>query len=496
MRGVEFRAVPESWGAPRDEFSHPIAEGTSSTPMMEWQSLLSWNRIGKDNIIASVRFESTWRSAFESDVDRVTFSTAFRRLARKTQVFPLSENDHVHTRLTHSVEVSRVGRTLGAAVGRMILSDTSCAATFPDGLDYRDTGTIVEAASLAHDIGHPPFGHAGDRAIRHWFDDSEVAKRIAKEVSPEQWSDLRAFDGNAQGFRRLTQLEKNLFRGGLNLTYATLGAYVKYPFLSSAAGEKAGFFMTEKRAMEEIAEETGLAQRGGLSCRHPLSFLVEAADDICYGILDLEDAVEMGVLTLHDVCEGLLGALQVDQRSSYEPSNQDRSHRVIFARMRGKVFEAAILCIVTAFRENYERIMNGEMDSDLLSYAAQKGDTAAATVLNAKKRAVDDVFTYERKVQIELASYAVLARLLDEFSLAALEFATAYASNPNNPKTTPKADSILSLLGDHKPRKDNAPPNEVWSAYQCLRRVMDFVTGMTDRFAIRVSNQLSGNIHI
>lgn len=463
--------------------------------MMQWQSLLSWSRLGKENIGGPLKFESTGRSAFESDIDRVTFSTAFRRLARKTQVFPLSENDHVHTRLTHSVEVSKVGRTLGAAVGRLMLSDLSGVAKLPVGLDHRDIGNVVEAASLAHDIGHPPFGHAGERAISHWFEESEVAKLVAKAVTAGEWSDLSRFDGNAQGFRRLTQLEKALFAGGLNLTYATLGAYVKYPYQNSGNEGKRGFFMTEMGTMEEIAKNTGLVKRDGTFCLHPLSLLVGAADDICYGILDLEDSVEMGVLSLHDVCGDLLAALPAKERALYMPSHDERAHRVVFARMRGKVFSAAILCIVKAFKENYERIMNGELDRDLLNLAAQKGDVAAVTVLKAKKRAVNDVFTYERKVQIELASYAILARLMNEFSLAALEFAKAYKKNREDPKTTTKTDSILSLLGDHKPGANNAPPNEDWSTYQCMRRVMDFVSGMTDRFALRISNQLSGNIH-
>jgi dGTPase len=463
--------------------------------MMEWQTLLNLNRLGKGGTNATLRFASTARSAFESDVDRVAFSTAFRRLARKTQVFPLADNDHVHTRLTHSLEVSKVGRTLGTAVGRMTMSGRSPTAKYPDGIDYRDFGNVVEAASLAHDIGHPPFGHAGERALRHWFNDSEIAKRIKDRVTPAEWSDLSRFDGNAQGFRRLTQLEKHLFRGGLNLTYATLGAYVKYPYPHAAVAGKAGVFVSEMHLMNEVVERTGLIRNDGTVCRHPLSLLVEAADDICYGILDLEDAVEMGVLPLQDVCDELLVALSPDDRSSYRPSGNEQAHRVVFARMRGKIFEAAIVSVVNEFSENYEAIMSGEFNRDLLNLAAQKGDPAASAVLNAKERAVQDVFNFQRKVLIELASYEVLARLMDDFSTAALEFASAYASNPDKPAITAKADSILGLFGDHKPRKDNVPPNEDWTTYQCLRRAIDFVSGMTDRFAIHLSNQLSGNIH-
>lgn len=461
---------------------------------MSWSRLLSSQRLGRRGAHLTTTHDSTGRSDFLSDIDRLTFSPSFRRMARKTQVFPLAANDHVHNRLTHSLEVSRVGRTLGAAVGQQILADRKYRN---DDRIYRteyDVGSIVEAASLAHDIGHPPFGHAGDKAVKRWFDMSSVARDVTRAVSRSEFDDLRNFDGNAQGFRRITQLEKQVFSGGLNLTYATLGSYIKYPMFASGKSEKSGFFRSERTIVQEVAEGVGLARRGGGFCRHPLSFLVEAADDTCYGILDIEDAVEMGILSLGGALDTLLQAFPAKERAQYRPKADETSHRVVFSRVRGRIFRQAISCAVRAFFRHYDAIMAGDFEEELLAAAAKRGEIGAKAVLEAKERAKAEVFTYGHKVSVELASYAVIARLLDEFVAAALAFAAACAKHAKPRLRDSKSEALLGMLGDHRPRKDNAPGGGRWTAYQCTRRAIDYVTGMTDDFAIDVSRQLSGDV--
>jgi dGTPase len=463
---------------------------------MKWSKLLSPVRLGRAGTVNRDHADIAGRSPYTADVDRITFSASFRRLAGKTQVFPLSSNDHIHTRLTHSLEVSRVGRTLGTSVGRGLLANRKVVASSKFPVTEADFGAVVEAASLAHDIGHPPFGHAGDRAIRLWCDSSPVAKTLWACISPGEATDLRKFDGNAQGFRRLTQLEKNIFAGGLNLTYATLGAYIKYPKWASLGASKTGFFISETHIIESVADVVGMAPQSGGYTRHPLSYLVEAADDICYGFLDLEDAVEMGILSLHDVADSLLRVLPKSQRKKFRPSKGSRSHRVVFARMRGKVFAEAIATVGKEFIRNYEAIMEGEFPDDLLGSAARRGNVSATVVLDAKKRAKEEIFSYSHKANIELGSCWLISKLLDEFVSAAVDFAAAYAQNPKNPKVDFKQDELLRMLGDHGPKRGNAPPGQDWTAYQCARRAIDFVSGMTDAFAVSTCQLLSGHIEL
>lgn len=459
---------------------------------MHWKTLLNDQRLGRTG---RPPFDySTGRSGFLGDLDRLTFSPSFRRLARKTQVFPLAVNDHVHNRLTHSLEVSRVGRTLGAYIGRHLLSKPAHFRMEGVGWNEYDISAAVEAASLAHDIGHPPFGHAGDRAFRRWFESSQVARRLKEAVSTIEFGDLYNFDGNAQGFRRITQLDKNIFAGGLNLTLTTLAAYVKYPTWSSAAVSKNGFFRSEQKIIDLVAQGVGLIKVANGYSRHPLSFLVEAADDICYGFLDLEDAVEMKILRLSDVADMLLRALPVRSRKQFALRNGENSHRVFFAKIRGKVFHQAIVGAADAFFQVYEQIMAGSYKGELLETAASSGVVAAQVVSEAKQRAQREIFQFENKASIELGSYVVIANLLDAFVDAALICATHIQRSKSGPVTDNKAEMLLSMLGDHRPQKDNAPPGSSWTPYQCVRRAMDFVSGMTDDFAIRLSQQLAGQI--
>jgi dGTPase len=272
---------------------------------MSWERLLDPSRLHdrRDERPGGGRDE-IGRSPFHKDHDRIVFAGSFRRLGRKTQVHPLTDNDHIHTRLTHSLEVGCVGRSLGMIVGERL------SGRLPGWITPADLGVIVQAACLGHDIGNPPFGHAGEYAIRDWFKRAESdGSGLLDGLSAPERQDLLTYEGNAQGFRIVTQIEYNQFRGGMRLTTATLGTLLKYPWTvehGGAAG-KFGCYQSERHLLVEVAERLGLLPRGeGRWCRHPLAWLVEAADDICYALLDLEDGLEMGILRFEEVADVLI----------------------------------------------------------------------------------------------------------------------------------------------------------------------------------------------
>ncbi|WP_158930645.1 deoxyguanosinetriphosphate triphosphohydrolase [Acidisphaera sp. S103] len=435
---------------------------------MEWVQLLSSKRFRDD----SPHPAEDGRSEFQKDYDRIVFSRAFRRLQGKTQVHPLPDNDHVHTRLTHSLEVASVGRSLGARAGLKLGQE----GKLPENVTAQDLGSILQAACLAHDIGNPPFGHAGEFAIRGWFQQNpEYLKGLSDEL---ERLDLHHFEGNAQGLRVLTQLEGHLFKGGLRPTFATLGTFVKYPWSSGHAAlihkEKFGFFQTEITCMEEIAAELGLIKTGEACwARHPLVFLVEAADDICYAIVDLEDALEVGILGFHEVesilCEGL-SDVETTQYAAISPEDTPRR----LGYLRGKVVDYLVRQAIDEFFKNESTIMAGKFDDDLLSHCEDK---AKNIVTSAKRLAYDKVFQEPRKTEIEIGAYSVIDILLTALCSACMEHREARPSF--------KSERVFSLLGVNAPRNDD-------SLYMALIRMTDFVSGSTDKFAVRLSRRLSG----
>ncbi len=292
---------------------------------MDWKTLLGEQRLERPD--ASRCRSQPGRSPFQQDLDRIVFSAAFRRLAHKTQVHPLSDNDHVHTRLTHSIEVASVGRSLGTMVGSQIADSLNDPQVTADTFGY-----IVQAACLAHDIGNPPFGHSGEDTIRRWFNSPERSSEIfGLDMEDVEKNDLKYFEGNAQGFRILTQLENCRWSGGLQLTYAVLGTFAKYPRSSVihpipndsyVGGKKIGFFDSERGYFEQVASGVGLIERNRQLhywCRHPLAFLVEAADDICYAIIDIEDGFALGYLTFEEA-KNLLCPIAKETNSSSDMS--------------------------------------------------------------------------------------------------------------------------------------------------------------------------------
>lgn len=447
---------------------------------MDWNKLFNSQRLG-----SRPKKTETGRSPFNSDHDKVIFSGAFRRLARKTQVHPLATNDHVHNRLTHSLEVATVGRTLAIRVGEHLAEKQS----LPPDIAPTDLGDIVQTACLAHDIGNPPFGHTGEEAIRHWFKDGNGAKYL-ESLTPIQKCDLQHFEGNAQGFRVLTTSEYHPYEGGLRLTYASLASFIKYPWTSEAAANgtrpksgKYGIYKSENDIFHEVAKSVGLLRKGDdWYCRHPLVHLMEIADDFCYAILDLEDGLEMGILEWEEVF-GLLAPV-LDQ-SKIEDLKIDL-HKVRVGRrpplMRGKVISAFVEDAARAFVKNEDKILAGDVD-ELLPLCSEH---IHKCVKGAKDLAKSKIFSHPRKIELEIGAYNTISTLLDVMCEAAIAYAD---DNVKSYRST----RVLDLIGMDtfdpkiKTTKLNSEAN-----YLALMRVMDFVSGMTDNYATHLSMQFSG----
>jgi dGTPase len=425
--------------------------------MMQWQRLLSPQRLGK----AAGEDLSLARTPFQRDFDRLIFSAAFRRLKDKTQVFSLSQNDYVRTRLIHSLEVASVGRSLGKIVGEQIAR----------GLDYitaADVGDIVAAACIAHDIGNPPFGHSGENAIRAGFDAWQIQK-LDLGLTPGEWADLRRFEGNAQGFRVIARLEIPHRAGSLQLTCPTIAAFAKYPRESLLAGEgsdtkaKYGFLQADRALFATVAEAVGLIpQAGGMAwCRHPLTYLVEAADDICYSIVDIEDGFQMGYVSFSEVVELLNPIAQLDLAAEPGAPAEKVMH------LRAKSIDLLVREAAENFLQREAEILRGEVVGDLLSLSRDR-ESLAAIHQQARKA----IFQHPHVVGVQIAGYEVLAKLFMEFANALCE--------PDNPKSQ----LVLQMLPN--------PPNLHGDTYQQLLQVTDFISGMTDSYATRLFQQFSG----
>ncbi len=432
---------------------------------MDWNGLLSTKRHKSSS---EARPEDV-RNDFHKDYDRIVFSSAFRRMGRKTQVHPLVNHDHVHTRLTHSIEVASVGRSLGIKLGNFLQR----SGELPDHISAHDVGAIVQAACLAHDIGNPPFGHAGEYAIRQWFKDN--GDRLYLDSEGER-NDLEIFEGNAQGFRVVSNVENNFQNGGLRLTYATLGTLIKYPWFSDhdTAKEygKFNFFQSEKAMAKQIYQTLGIDDQGSRYARHPLSYLMEAADDICYKILDIEDALELEMLRFDDVKD-----IFYDLSGPNKPSttNEGLTNRRRISPLRAGAIENLVNRCEKVFTENYQQIMQGQFSSELIR---EIGGSEGAAIKEAKKITEENIFLNKRKIELELGAYTTLETILDAFITAVNEFKQG--------KVSFKSKRVLDLMGSDKFDPDT-------SYHDCYLRVTDLVSGMTDNHATYVANQLSGH---
>jgi dGTPase len=438
---------------------------------VEWQQLLSIQRSGKKTLATL----EPWRSAFEQDYDRIIFSHPFRRLQDKTQVHPLPEQDFVHTRLTHSLEVSSVGRSLGKRVGEEILKRNKNLKE----VSLYDFGAIVAAASLAHDLGNPPFGHAGEDAISDFFKENDLGKRFQSKVTEAEWTDLTKFEGNAQGFRILN---KNQF--GLKLTYATLGAFTKYPCSAffpernkaKRSQKKFGFFQTEKKIFSEIATELGLIQNFEFSwSRHPLAFLVEAADDICYSIIDLEDGCSLGLVSFEEA-KSLFEAVLTKSKSKLGKLDYLTGNTEKIAFLRALAISDLMEQCAELFLDHEKDILSGKFDTALADECQSK-----RAVEEIIRISVERIYKARTVVEIEASGHEVLPGLLEEFTNCGLHLIDNGTSRKyqNLQKLLPN-DMLLAIQAEH------ADP------YFMLRNIIDFISGLTDRHALSLYRKIKG----
>ncbi|MDD4373105.1 MAG: deoxyguanosinetriphosphate triphosphohydrolase [Bacteroidales bacterium] len=435
---------------------------------MNWTQLLPTQRL------TSSTDQKDIRSAFQRDYDRIIFSSPFRRLQNKTQVFPLPGSVFVHNRLTHSLEVASVGRSIARIVSRELIKKMpELANTAVNEID-----TIVSTACLAHDLGNPPFGHSGEKAISSYFEEGS-GKILKEQIPANQWSDLINFEGNANAFRTLTHQFSGRRKGGFSLTYATLASLIKYPYPSFYKGDrkKYGIFNSEISTFEVVAQNCGLIKKDQdmpVYVRHPLVYLVEAADDISYLIMDMEDAHKLRILST-DQTETMLSAFH-DQEDKEFANYKNRIYQEVtdtnerIAFLRATAINRLVKAVSSLFVAHEEEILAGEFTGSLVDYL---DDDLKNAMDSSRKLSVKAIYNHPEVVKIELTGFHVLGTLMEEFSNAVLSPGSNYHRK------------LQSLLPEQfTPLKaDN---------YTKLQSVLDFISGMTDLYAMQLYKDLRG----
>ncbi|EPT32996.1 deoxyguanosinetriphosphate triphosphohydrolase [Phocaeicola abscessus] len=438
---------------------------------MDWQQLISNKRFGMEALHEARKDD---RSEFQRDYDRLIFSAPFRRLQNKTQVFPLPGSIFVHNRLTHSLEVSCVGRSLGNQVSNVLLKRRPELAN----THFTEIGSIVSAACLAHDLGNPPYGHSGEKAISTFFSEGK-GLALKKELSSTEWNDFIHFDGNANAFRLLTHQFEGRRQGGFVMTYATLASIVKYPFSSQSAGNKPkfGFFLTEKTDYEKIADTLGIPHisKGNEPVRymrHPLVYLVEAADDICYQIMDIEDAHKLKLLT-HDETRELFSHF-------FDEKGKNRIHETYklvtdtnerIAYLRSKAIGLLVEECVRVFIAHEEEILSGTFEGSLIDH--MRSPLKEAYQL-CSATAFAKIYRSSYVLDVELAGYKIIYTLIELMIDAVLSPDKAYSS--------------LLLKRASSQYEVNAP-----TLYGKIQAVLDYLSGMTDIYALDLYRKINGN---
>lgn len=440
---------------------------------MDWARLIRSDRYGLEDEEES-ETELRGRTDFQRDYDRLIFSAPFRRLQNKTQVFPLPGRIFVHNRLTHTLEVSCVGRSFGNSIGRAIKREE------PDlPFDFSDLGTIVSAACLAHDMGNPPFGHAGERAIHAYFAEGAGTRwRAPLEAEGGRWSDFVHYDGNANGLRLLTHTFCGRRPGGYGLTYAAIGAFIKYPYTSERSGEsgKFGCFKSEEETLRRVATKLGLLDRTGADglpeyARHPLVYLVEAADDICYQIMDLEDAYKLKILPKADCVRLLSDFLSDDERDRVRHEmNRISDDNEQVALLRGKVVNRLTLSSIDTFLEHREEILEGTFGGSLIEALEAPLRDAYR---EARRVAFDKIYYAGEVLDIELAGFRIFEALLDRLIEAQLRPDKAY--------------SQLWFARIPSQYDMSAP-----TLYGKIQSALDYISGMTDVYALDLYRKFTG----
>ena len=446
---------------------------------MNWEQLLSLRRQGDTHKRLRKEQDET-RLGFEVDYDRIIFSSAFRSLQDKTQVIPLSKTDFVHTRLTHSLEVSVVGRSLGRIAGKNILEKHPHLKEV-HGYQFNDFGAIVAAAALAHDIGNPPFGHSGEKAIGEYFKTGN-GLQFRDMLSEKEYQDIIDFEGNANGFKLLTESRAGV-DGGLRLGYATLGAFMKYPKESlpkkptkHIADKKFGFFQSEKQTFLSVAEELGLTQtREGSDIsfsRHPLTYLVEAADDICYTIIDFEDGINLGLISEDYALEYLIKL--VKDRINTKKYNTLSFKEDRLSYLRALAISTLISDAVDVFTKNEEAILKGDFDIALLDksrYIAQINDIITLSV--------DKVYRSQEVIEKEIAGYKIISDILDVYITALVRTHKGKASNYDRLM-------VNTLPGFYQ--RTELP------LYEIVLNTCCYVASLSDGAAVHMHNKIMGKL--
>ena len=440
--------------------------------MMNWQQLISNKRLGQEHRHPERHDD---RTEFKRDYDRLIFSAPFRRLQNKTQVFPLPGSIFVHNRLTHSLEVASVGMSLGNDVSTLL---TQRHPELKDTL-FQEIGQIVATACLAHDLGNPPFGHSGEKAIQAFFTDG-AGRDLQRQVSPIFWNDLIHFEGNANAFRLLTHQFKGRRPGGFVMTYSTLASIVKYPFSSSAAGKKGkfGFFDCEKASYRKIAEELGMPCKSEAGeplryARHPLVYLVEAADDICYEIMDLEDAHKLKILSHEETMRLLLDFFDEETQEKIlhrieEEGVTDNNEKVVYLRacVIGKLENEC----VGVFTDHEEALLSGTFEGSLIDHISQQAKEAYQRCCTVS---VQKIYKSRPVLDVELSGYQIIHTLMQKFIEAAVHPDRFYSKH------------LISRVSSQY--DIDAPDLETR-----LMAIIDYISGMTDVYALDVYQKING----
>lgn len=437
--------------------------------MMNWNTLLSAKRFGLEEFHEE-RHEN--RSEFQRDYDRLIFSAPFRRLQSKTQVFPLPGSIFVHNRLTHSLEVSCVGRSLGNDLAKAILSrQPELAESY-----LPEIGAIVSAACLAHDLGNPPFGHSGERAISTFFSEGK-GQSLKEKLTASQWEDLTHFEGNANAFRLLTHQFEGRRKGGFVLTYPTLASIVKYPYASSLAGNKSkfGFFTTEEESFRKVADELGMIKQQDNPlkyARHPLVYLVEAADDICYQMMDLEDAHKLKILSTEETKELLLAYFS-DEKKAHRLQTlklvTDVNEQIAY--LRSCVIGLLISECTQAFMNHEAEILNGTFEGSLIKGISP---LPAKAYKHSSDVSFQKIYCSRDVLDNELAGFRIISTLLDLMIEAVSSPEKVYSQ----------------LLINRVSSQYNIRAH---SFYERIQAVLDYISGMTDVFALDLYRKIKGN---
>jgi dGTPase len=446
---------------------------------MHWPQLLSRIRLGTQDPPRA----STARTDFQRDLDRIVFSSAFRRMQDKTQVFPLSKIDYVRTRLTHSLEASSIGRSLGTLVGERVIARHGL-----DAFEAADFGAICAAACLAHDIGNPPFGHSGEDAIRHWAQTGDYGARRVAMLHGSQREDFLAFEGNAQGFRIITRLQNPDNLGGLQLTAATLAAFTKYPRESCLGGsryegvsaKKQGFTADDRASFENVASLVGLIPRNNhhaMWCRHPLAFLVEAADDISYRVIDIEDGYRLGHFSYQEVLD-LFWPLVADRQRQAPRLERIREPKDRVEFLRAKVINEVIRQVLDCFMDHEAAILEGDFDAPLLGELALR-EPLDALIEMARQR----IYCAPEVVSIQAAGFQVVGDLLERFVHVVDDVAE------HGERASPRSLMLIRLIPEQFVGAQRIPESD---PYRRLLLLTDFVSGMTDSYAVSLYKKVTG----